>query len=217
MEGFSNDQPMEDGTTGDNSTQYFQNEDDYNKVINQQQTKSGNVTKKDFEMISVIGKGSYGKVMLVRKKDNGMLYALKVLKKAELVKRNQVEHTMTERRILENIRHPFVVKMDFAFQSDSKLFFVLEYCPGGELFFYLSQIGRFKEDAARFYAANILLALHHLHSQNILYRDLKPENVLVAKDGYIKIADFGLSKENVTSNEAKSICGTAEYLAPEIL
>ena len=138
MEGFSNDQPMEDGTTGDNSTQYFQNEDDYNKVINQQQTKSGNVTKKDFEMISVIGKGSYGKVMLVRKKDNGMLYALKVLKKAELVKRNQVEHTMTERRILENIRHPFVVKMDFAFQSDSKLFFVLEYCPGGELFFYLS-------------------------------------------------------------------------------
>jgi protein-serine/threonine kinase len=108
--------------------------------------------------------------------------------------------------------------MDYAFQSDSKLFFVLEYCPGGELFFYLSQIGRFKEDAARFYASNILLALHHLHSQNILYRDLKPENVLVSHDGYVKIADFGLSKENIFGhNEAKSICGTAEYLAPEIL
>lgn len=135
-------------------------------------------------MISVLGKGSYGKVMLVKKKDTGQLYALKVLKKAEIVRRNQVEHTMTERRILvskyffiivivpnqqflilqENIRHPFIVKMDYAFQSDSKLFFVLEYCPGGELFFYLSQIGRFKEDAARFYASNILLALHHLHS-----------------------------------------------------
>jgi protein-serine/threonine kinase len=125
---------------------------------------------------------------------------------------------MTERRILENIRHPFIVKMDYAFQSDSKLFFVLEYCPGGELFFYLSQIGRFKEDAARFYASNILLALHHLHSQNILYRDLKPENVLVSHDGYVKIADFGLSKENILGhNDAKSICGTAEYLAPEIL
>jgi len=144
-------------------------------------------------MISVIGKGSYGKVVLVKKKDNGKMYALKVLKKAEIVKRNQVEHTMAERRILENIRHPFVVKMDFAFQSNSKLYFVLEYCPGGELFFYLSQIGRFKEDAARFYASNILLGLHHLHSQNILYKDLKPENVLVSHDGYVKIADFGLS------------------------
>jgi len=89
-------------------------------------------------MISVIGKGSYGKVVLVKKKDNGKMYALKVLKKAEIVKRNQVEHTIAERRILENIRHPFVVKMDFAFQSNSKLYFVLEYCPGGELFFYLS-------------------------------------------------------------------------------
>lgn len=115
-------------------------------------------------MISVIGKGSYGKVTLVKKKDNQKLYALKILKKSEIVRRNQVEHTMTERRILENIRHPFIVKMDYAFQSDSKLFFALEYCPGGELFFYLSQIGRFKEDAARFYAANILLGLHHLHS-----------------------------------------------------
>jgi len=107
----------------------------------------------------VIGKGSYGKVVLVKKKNTGQLYAMKVLKKAEIIRRNQVEHTMTERRILEKIKHPFIVRMDFAFQSDSKLFFVLEYCPGGELFFYLSQIGRFKEDAARFYASNILLAL----------------------------------------------------------
>ena len=169
-------------------------------------------------MISVIGKGAYGKVILVEKKDTKVLYAMKVLKKAEIIKRNQVEHTMTERRILENVNHPMIVKMDYAFQSDSKLFFVLEYCPGGELFFYLSQIGRFKEEAARFYASNILLALSHLHSLNILYRDLKPENVLVSHDGYVKIADFGLSKENIKGHtDAKSICGTAEYLAPEIL
>ena len=190
----------------------------YQDMINAQQKQTGSVNKNDFETITCIGKGSYGKVLLVKKKDSGQLYAMKCLKKAEIIRRNQVEHTMTERRILENIKHPFVVKMDYAFQSDSKLFFVLEYCPGGELFFYLSQIGRFKEDAARFYASNILLALHHLHSQNILYRDLKPENVLVAADGYAKVADFGLSKENITGhNDATSICGTAEYLAPEII
>lgn len=98
------------------------------------------------------------------------------------------------------------------------MFFCLEYCPGGELFFYLSQIGRFKEDAARFYASNILLALEHLHGMNILYRDLKPENVLVGKDGYVKLTDFGLSKQNIIGNkDAKSLCGTAEYLSPEIL
>ena len=132
---------------------------EYQDLITDQQSKTGKVTKNDFETISVIGKGSYGKVVLVKKKDTQQLYAMKVLKKAEIIRRNQVEHTMTERRILENMKHPFIVKMDYAFQSDSKLFFVLEYCPGGELFFYLSQIGRFKEDAARFYASNILLAL----------------------------------------------------------
>lgn len=109
--------------------------------------------------------------MLVKKKDTGKRYALKILKKEEIIRRNQYEHTMAERRILESVNDPFIVKMDFAFQSENKLFFCLEYCPGGELFFYLSQIGRFKQDAARFYAANILLALKKLHSMNILYRE----------------------------------------------
>lgn len=125
---------------------------------------------------------------------------------------------MTERRILGSIRHPFIVKMDYAFTSPSKLFFVLEYCPGGELFFYLSKIGRLKEDVARFYASNVFLALEHLHQHNILYRDLKPENVLVDSDGFVKLTDFGLSKEGVIGDkEAKSICGTAEYLSPEVI
>ena len=155
----------------------------YEQIVEEQQKKTGSISKKDFQMLSVIGKGSYGKVLLVKKIDNNELYALKVLKKNEILRRNQVEHTMTERRILVSlnafvnielqgsVRHPFIVKMDYAFQSENKLFFVLEYCPGGELFFYLSQIGRFKEDAARFYASNILLALEHLHSLNILYRE----------------------------------------------
>lgn len=146
------------------------------KMVEDSQFRTGTVTKQDFQMLSVIGKGAYGKVLLVKKKDlqnpaGGELYAMKVLKKSEILKRNQVEHTMTERRILGSVRHPFIVKMDYAFQSETKLFFVLEYCPGGELFFYLSQIGRFKEDAARFYASNILLALEHLHSLHILYRE----------------------------------------------
>jgi serine/threonine protein kinase len=129
------------------------------------------VCKNDFQMLSVIGKGSYGKVLLVRKKACGELYAIKVLKKSDLQRRNQVERTMTERRILGQVRHPFVVKMDYAFTSATKLFFVLEYCPGGELFYYLSKIGRFKEEAARFYASNVLLALEHLHTLNVLYRE----------------------------------------------
>ena len=140
---------------------------------------------------------------------------------------------MIERSILERVNNIFIIRMVYAFQSTDKLFYILEYCPGGELFFYLKQIGRFKEQAAQFYASNVLLAFKHLHKNKILYRDLKPENVLVDEDGYLKITDFGLSKENIDKpigyfdrNEGyKSlkepgshiICGTAEYMSPEML
>lgn len=125
---------------------------------------------------------------------------------------------MTERHVLGTMKNDFIVKMHYAFQNKNKLFFVIDYCPGGELFFYLSNLGRFKEDTTRFYASNILLAIEHLHFQKVLYRDLKPENVLMGKDGYVKITDFGLSKEGVSDNSsAKSFCGTPEYLAPETL
>jgi len=144
---------------------------EFEELVAQSQRKTGKMAKEDFAMIQVIGTGSYGKVLLVRKKDTGVLYAMKVLKKRQLKKTKQVQHTWEERRILERIHHPFIVRLNYAFQTDKKLFFVLDYCPGGELFFYISQIGKFKEQSAKFYAANILLALECLHSKGIIYRE----------------------------------------------
>jgi len=166
----------------------------------------------------VIGKGSYAKVLLVKKKDNNELYAMKILKKENVEKRKQEKHIRTERDVLINIDHPFVIKFFYSFQNDRKLFFALEYCPGGELFNLLQKKKRFSEDQARFYSAQMILALEHLHEKDIIYRDLKPENVLIDKQGYVRITDFGLSRMHVKDhNEAKSICGTPEYLAPEII
>merc|ERR1719282_2105210 len=169
--------------------------------------------------MKVIGKGSYGKVMLVRHKDEqDSVYAMKMLRKENVIKRNQVEHTKTERNVLETVSHPFIVVLHYAFQTPKKLYFVLEYCPGGELFFHLSRAGRFSEGRCRFYSSEILLAIEYLHKLNIIYRDLKPENILLDADGHVKLTDFGLSKEGIQDNSsAKSMCGTPEYLAPEIL
>mmetsp|Transcript_6799 Transcript_6799/g.11955 ORF Transcript_6799/g.11955 Transcript_6799/m.11955 type:complete len:346 (+) Transcript_6799:63-1100(+) len=174
----------------------------------------------DFELLKVIGKGSYGKVMLVRHgaEDSGQIYAMKMLRKENVIKRNQVEHTKTERNVLEAVSHPFIVQLHYAFQTPKKLYFVLEYCPGGELFFHLSRAGRFSEGRTRFYSSEILLAIQYLHILNVIYRDLKPENILLDADGHVKLTDFGLSKEGIQDNfSAKSMCGTPEYLAPEIL
>jgi len=173
----------------------------------------------DFQLLKVIGKGSYGKVMLVKSAKSGdQIFAMKMLRKDNVVKRNQVEHTKAERNVLETATHPFIVQLMYAFQTPKKLYFVLEFCSGGELFFHLSRAGRFSEGRCRFYSAEILLAIGYLHSLNIIYRDLKPENVLLDSDGHAKLTDFGLSKEGIEDNfSAKSMCGTPEYLAPEIL
>mmetsp|Transcript_18298 Transcript_18298/g.40420 ORF Transcript_18298/g.40420 Transcript_18298/m.40420 type:complete len:365 (+) Transcript_18298:3-1097(+) len=173
----------------------------------------------DFTLLKVIGKGSYGKVMLVKyiHSQHGV-YAMKMLRKEHVVKRNQVEHTKTERNVLETVSHPFIVTLAFAFQTPRKLYFVLEYCAGGELFFHLSRAGRFSEGRCRFYTSEILLAIEYLHRLDIIYRDLKPENILLDSEGHVKLTDFGLSKEGIRDNvSAKSMCGTPEYLAPEIL
>eukprot|EP00947_MAST-08B_sp_MAST-8B-sp1_P004623 g4623.t1 len=173
----------------------------------------------DFEAVSVLGKGSFGKVLLVRKRDTNRLYAMKVLKKQYVIKKRQVEHTKTERSVLGSVQHPFIVKLHFAFQTGDKLHLVLDYCSGGELFFHLQNKGRFLQPLALFYTAELALALGALHSAGVVFRDLKPENILLDEVGHIKLADFGLSKEGIQDQAAgtRSFCGTPEYLAPEIL
>lgn len=176
------------------------------------------LTVDDFELLKVIGKGSFGKVMQVRKKDSGKIFAMKVLKKATLVARKQVAHTRTERKVLEDISHPFVCHLKYAFQTESKLYLLFPFYNGGELFFHLKSKGRFDENRCRFYAAEIVLALECLHKHTIVYRDLKPENVLLDDQGHIRLVDFGLSKEGVTATQlTHTFCGTPEYLAPEVI
>ena len=187
------------------------------------QAKPTKMTKEDFTMLRVIGKGSFAKVILVKRKETDQLYAMKVLSKPAVVKRKQVEHTRTERRVLEIVGHlhdhPYISQMHFAFQTESKLYLVLHYCSGGELFHHLQRMKRIPEGWARLYAAELVLALSHLHSHGVAYRDLKPENVLLDKEGHIKICDFGLSKDGISTptQGASSLCGTPEYLAPEVL
>jgi serum/glucocorticoid-regulated kinase 2 len=195
--------------------------------ISDKSTDYSNFSKKmkieDFDLLKVLGKGSFGKVMLVKKKDDktGTLHAMKTLRKAALVKRNQLAHTSTERKILQNIHCPFLVHLVYAFQTTDKLYMVLDYMAGGELFFWLKKDRRFSENRSRLYSAEITLALEALHSEDIVYRDLKPENILLDATGHIRLTDFGLAKSNITGFGAeggtKTFCGTPEYLAPEIL
>ena len=145
----------------------------------------------DFELIRVLGKGSFGKVTLVRKISNDKLYAMKVLSKQNIIRKKQVEHTRTERRILGKITHPYIVKLHYAFQTDKKLYFVLDYAAGGELFYHLERMKKFPENYAIFYAAELTLALEELHRNDVVYRDLKPENILFDGEGHVKLADFG--------------------------
>ena len=129
------------------------------------------MTVNDFTTIKVIGKGSYGKVLLVKKNDDNQIYAMKVLKKKAMIKRNQVTHIKAERKIMELIDHPFIVKLRYAFQTPQKLYMVMDYCPGGELFFHIQRVERFNEEAVKFYGAQLALALDHLHKNNIIYRE----------------------------------------------
>ena len=171
-----------------------------------------------FEPVKVVGKGGFSTVSQVRKKDTGMLYAIKTMDKHFIRKEEKVSQVLTERRIMIRARHPFIVKLHWAFQTQNKLHLVMDLCPGGELFFHLHNIGRFNEKQARFYFAEILLALEYLHQENVVYRDLKPENILLNIDGHIRITDFGLSKENITKEgRTFSFCGSPEYMSPEML
>lgn len=189
------------------------------QTVNPGKEKTG---PQDFELRKVLGKGGYGKVFQVRKitgQDSGMIFAMKVLRKASIV-RNQKDtaHTKAERNILEAVKHPFIVDLIYAFQTGGKLYLILEYLSGGELFMHLEREGIFLEDTACFYLSEIILALEHLHRQGIIYRDLKPENILLDAHGHVKLTDFGLCKEHIQEGTmTHTFCGTIEYMAPEIL
>jgi serine/threonine protein kinase len=175
----------------------------------------------DFEPLTCLGKGSYGTVLLVKQRGSGRLYAQKQLKKATItVHKKLVEQTKTERTILESVsRHPFLVKLYYAFQDHEKLYLILEYAQGGELFHHLATERMFSEDVTAFYMAEMVLALDHLHRNvGVIYRDLKPENCLLDAEGHLLLTDFGLSKVAVDEElPCRSFMGTVEYMAPEVV
>jgi len=170
----------------------------------------------DFELLVVVGLGSFGKVLKVRHKTNKRVFAMKVLQKDNIVKNHMVPHTKAERSILESIDHPFIVKLHYAFQTRKQLVFILDFLTGGELFFHLAQDVKFSEARSRFYAAEIALALSHLHSKKIIYRDLKPENLVLDGKGHVNLTDFGLAKTEV-ADVTHTFCGTPQYMAPELI
>ncbi|KAK4231200.1 kinase-like domain-containing protein [Podospora fimiseda] len=179
------------------------------------------VTAEDFEPLKCLGKGTYGTVLLVKQRTTGRLFAQKQFKKASLVVHKKlIEQTKTERQILESVNHhPFVVKLYYAFQDHQKLYLILEYGQGGELFHHLDTEKMFPEPTAAFYMAEMVLALSHLHDNlGVVYRDLKPENILLDSEGHLLLTDFGLSKVALDSeDQCNSILGTVEYMAPEVI
>eukprot|EP00742_Colponemidia_sp_Colp-10_P000759 GILJ01000825.1.p1 GENE.GILJ01000825.1~~GILJ01000825.1.p1 ORF type:complete len:330 (-),score=65.08 GILJ01000825.1:191-1180(-) len=168
-----------------------------------------------FELKKTLGTGSFGRVRFCKHRTTGKHYAIKILKKAEIIRLKQVDHIMSEKAILAQIDHPFIVNMFGFFQDDRHLYIVLEYVIGGEFFTHLRRAGRFDNNTARFYAAQITSIFEYLHNMNTIYRDLKPENILLNADGYVKLTDFGFAKK--VDFRTYTLCGTPEYIAPEVL
>ena len=176
------------------------------------------ISLSSFVSLAILGRGSFGEVYLVQKIDTQKKYAMKVLNKDRILAQNLLKYVRAERNILSIMNHPYIIKLYYAFQTNSKLFLILEYCPGGDLSKHLYFEKKFSEQRAKIYICEVLLALENLHKKNIIYRDLKPDNVVLCDDGHCKLTDFGLSKEGVLDgNAAKSFCGSIAYLAPEML
>ena len=175
------------------------------------------VKNEDFKIIKIIGRGSYGKVCLVEYLPTHEIYAMKSLKKDLLIREEKIESTLLEKEILESINHPFILNLIFCFQTEERINFVMPFIPGGELFQHLKKVKHFGELKAKFYSAQMALAIQHLHDNGYIYRDLKPENVLIDEKGYLRLTDFGLAKKIKPGERANSFCGTPEYLAPEII
>ncbi|XP_069995502.1 atypical protein kinase C isoform X8 [Penaeus vannamei] len=173
----------------------------------------------DFELIRVIGRGSYAKVLMVELKRTKRIYAMKVIKKTLVTDDEDIDWVQTEKHVFETAsNHPFLVGLHSCFQTPSRLFFVIEFVRGGDLMFHMQRQRRLPEEHARFYAAEICLALNFLHEKGIIYRDLKLDNVLLDHEGHIKLTDYGMCKEGIRPGDTTStFCGTPNYIAPEIL
>lgn len=171
----------------------------------------------DFDQLKILGQGAFGKVVLAQKKDNKKIYAIKILKKREILATDQLEHTLAEKLILSHVNHPFLVGLEYSFQTVERVYFVMEFMKGGELFQHLRKVKKFTEEQAKFFAACVTLGLGHLHTKNYIYRDLKLENILLDELGYAKLTDFGLAKFIQKGDKALTFCGTPEYLAPEVI
>ena len=176
------------------------------------------ITLDDFEIIKLIGKGSFAKVYLVKNKSNQKIYSMKKLDKPFLKRTKQEQHTINERILLSKMNNPFLVKLYCCFQDNEHLYFIMEFIQGGELFFHLHRETRFDDEKTSFYIAELILALDFLHKNKVIYRDIKPENILLDVKGHIKLTDFGLCRMCCSKNEKVfTICGTPFYIAPEIL
>jgi len=189
---------------------------------------SNKLTIDDFEIRRVLGTGGFGKVFQVSKtsgSQKGKIYAMKVLKKAVIVRNKETKeidreinvHAKLERDVLMAVRHPFIVDLKYAFQAGNKVYLIMEYLAGGELFMQLQKERMLMEDTAIFYLSQVLLAIEHLHQNGIIYRDLKPENIMLDRAGHVKLTDFGCVKESASDEVNYTFCGTVEYMAPEIL
>ncbi|CBI18023.3 unnamed protein product, partial [Vitis vinifera] len=170
----------------------------------------------DFEVMKLVGQGAFGKVFQVRKRNTSEIYAMKVMRKDKIMEKDHAEYMKAERDILTKVDHPFIVQLRYSFQTKYRLYLVLDFVNGGHLFFQLYNHGLFREDLARIYAAEIVSAVSHLHANGIMHRDLKPENILLDADGHAMLTDFGLAKEFDENTRSNSMCGTVEYMSPEI-
>ncbi|WVZ13224.1 hypothetical protein V8G54_017754 [Vigna mungo] len=206
---------------------FLQEDDDEDEEKEPLSSDPVKIGPSDFHILRVVGQGAFGKVFLVRKKGNCFdgdgdgdgdgVFAMKVMRKDTIIKKNHVDYMKAERDILTKVLHPFIVQLRYSFQTNSKLYLVLDFVNGGHLFFHLYRQGIFSEDQARLYTAEIVSAVSHLHSKGIVHRDLKPENILMDSHGHVMLTDFGMSKEIDELGRSNSLCGTVEYMAPEIL